>query len=523
MSSGPISAGVFAGIVFIYFAFKRLSSAGRFPLPPGPKGLPVVGNVHDLPKPGVLEAQHWLKHKSLYGPISSVTVLGQTLVIINDLQIANELLEKRSIKHSSRPKQIFAGEMLGWENSLGFLPYSKRLRTYRKNASRIIGSKAAVSQFNKFQEEEVGHFLLHLLDDPDHFVKHIKKESGSIILKIVYGYNAESHGDDHLVNIAGEAMDNFARAAVPGAYLVDILPFMKLLPEWMPGTGFKQTARKWAAQLNDVIEKPFAFVRHQMAQGTHASSFLSQLLEADDANQNELDHKWTAISLYTGGADTTVASLAAFFLAMVIIPEVQQKAREEIDRVVGKDRLPNMADQENLPYIGAIVKEVLRWNPVGPMALPHTSTEDDVFNGYHIPQKGIILANVWHFAHDPLVYANPAAFEPERFLGAAPEPDPRQYIYGFGRRVCPGRYLADNALYLNIAQTLAVFDISKPLENGKEVEPLVRFEPGVVCHPAPFKATIKPRSSSHDQLIRSILETYPWKESDSKALQNVAP
>lgn len=64
---------------------------------------------------------------------------------------------------------------LGWENSLGLLPYSKRLRTYRKNASRIIGSKAAVSQFNKFQEEEVGHFLLHLLEYPEQLVKHIKK------------------------------------------------------------------------------------------------------------------------------------------------------------------------------------------------------------------------------------------------------------------------------------------------------------------------------------------------------------
>lgn len=89
-----------------------------------------------------------------------------------------------------------------------------------------------------------------------------------------------------------------------------------------------------------------------------------------------------------------MVSLAAFFLAMVITPEVQQKAQEEIDRVVGNDRLPNMADQKNILYIGAVVKEVLRWNPVGPMALPHTSTEDDVFNRYHIPQKAIILANV---------------------------------------------------------------------------------------------------------------------------------
>jgi hypothetical protein len=88
------------------------------PLPPGPKGVPILGNVSDMPKPGVLECHHWLQHKDSYGPISSVTVLGQTFVIINDAQIAFELMRDRSAIHSSRPGLVFSGEMYVFHESL---------------------------------------------------------------------------------------------------------------------------------------------------------------------------------------------------------------------------------------------------------------------------------------------------------------------------------------------------------------------------------------------------------------------
>ncbi|KAI2466346.1 putative cytochrome P450 oxidoreductase OrdA-like protein [Annulohypoxylon bovei var. microspora] len=522
VSSLVISLGI--GLVFAYLVSKllRLSNVDHPPLPPGPKGVPFVGNLGDLPKPGVLESHHWLKYKELYGPISSITVMGQAIIIINDSKIAFELLEKRSAKYSSRPRQIFAGEMVGWENSLALSPYNNQFRTHRKNMGRIVGTKTAASQFNPLQEGEVGHFLLHLLNNPESFVNHVKKEAGAVILKIAYGYTAESHRDDPLVDMAGDAMDKFGRAAVPGAFVVDILPFLRFVPDWVPGTGFKKLARQWGTELVDVLEKPYAFVKHQMAQGKNEASFLSKLLEAGDLGPEANSmNKWSAMSLYTAGADTTVSSIVCFFLAMTVYPEVQKKAQEEIDRVVGQDRLPTMADREHLPYVEAMVKEVLRWHPVAPMALPHTSTEDDVCEGYFIPKGSMLLANVWHFTHDPDVYHDPMAFKPERFLetdGRVPEPDPHMFVFGFGRRICPGRYLADNSLYLNIVQTLAAFKISKYLENGREISPNVKFEPGVISHPVPYKNLIKPRSPHHEALVRSIEDIYPWQESDSKTL-----
>ncbi|KAK1454817.1 cytochrome P450 [Colletotrichum melonis] len=524
-----LSIGFF-GLLLISFVVERvlnkLKNGVRPPLPPGPKGLPIVGNVNDLPKPGELDYVHWLKHKELYGPISSITTMGQTVVILSDPQLAFDLLDKRSLKHSSRPSQTFIGEMVGLEHITGMAVYDERFRAQRKAMGRILGSKMAAAKYNEWQEAEVGHLLLHLLDSPQNFVEHIKKEAGSLILKITYGYTAEQFKKDPFLEMITETMDNFSTGATPGAFLVDVFPFpVRYLPDWVPGTGFKQLAKEWRAQMEETRDKPYAFVQHQIAQGKDNSSYLANLLDSPEQSPfDQHNHKNSALAVFGGGADTTVSTVASFFLAMMVYPDIQKKAQEEIDRVIGSRRLPTTKDRENLPYIEALVKEIMRWHPIGPMGLPHSSTEDDVFEGYFIPKGAMVLPNIWWFTHDPERYPDPMNFKPERFLqsdGHEPEADPHKFVFGFGRRICPGRILADNSIFLNIAQLLAVYNFAKPIVDGKVVEPEVRFTTGVISHPQPFEISIKPRSAKHETLIRSIEETYPWEESDSRILERI--
>ena len=122
------------------------------------------------------------------------------------------------------------------------------------------------------------------------------------------------------------------------------------------------------------------------------------------------------------------------------------------------------------------------------------------------------------FTHDPAIYPDPMTFRPERYLATTAEPDPRTWTFGYGRRICPGKYVADNALFTTIAQSLAVFDIKKPVENGKTAEPRIEFEPGVLSHPVPYRVSIKPRNEACRELVRSAEELYPWGESDAKTL-----
>jgi cytochrome P450 len=208
---------------------------------------------------------------------------------------------------------------------------------------------------------------------------------------------------------------------------------------------------------------------------------------------------------------------------MTLFPEVQHKAQEEIDQVLG-GRLPTVADRGKLPYVDAVVKEVLRWHPVAPMGIPHMSVEDDMLNGFFIPRGSLIMPNIWALTHDSEVYRDPMVFKPERFLGIdeqEPEMDPHAIVFGFGRRVCPGRFLADVTVYLSIARSLAVFNVTKSSENGKEVEVKAKFQAGVISHPVPWKFKVTPRSPAHEALILSVEKEHPWEESDAPDLENL--
>ncbi|KAF7588524.1 hypothetical protein BBP40_005551 [Aspergillus hancockii] len=277
---------------------------------------------------------------------------------------------------------------------------------------------------------------------------------------------------------------------------------------------------------NIFSDHPYLFTKQQMAKGSFKPSIVSSYLNENRfelGSEDEKVFKWAAASLYAGGSETTVSTLTTFFLVMTLYPQVQQKAQEEIDRVVGTSHLPSFEDRENLPYINALVKEALRWHPVIPMGVAHMATEDDIYAGYYIPKGATILFNTWAFTHDPNTYHDPMAFKPERFLndeGHTPEQDPHFLIFGFGRRVCPGRNFADSNIFLTIARTLAVYNIAKPIRDGKEVDIKPIFLASVISHPAPFEVSIKPRSVGHEELIRSVEKQYPWEKSHAEELRS---
>ncbi|THU90251.1 cytochrome P450, partial [Dendrothele bispora CBS 962.96] len=278
------------------------------------------------------------------------------------------------------------------------------------------------------------------------------------------------------------------------------------LPEWFPGGSFQKTAREWAATLDDLAGKPFAFVKSQMAAGTAIPSYTSKLLDSDRAlsAEEETDIKWSASSLYGAGVDTTYAIIYTFFKVMILYPEVQAKAKAEIDQVVGNQRLPCMEDRKHLPYINGIVLELYRWHIVLPTAIPHRSTEDLIYNNYFIPKGSIILPNVWKMTHDPTIYHSPMTFKPERFTQPELERDPRQFMFGFGRRICAGRHLADVSIFLACAMVLSVFDITKYRdENGEAITPDTEVTSGISSYPSDFRCTILPTSENAGVLVQA--------------------
>lgn len=480
---------------------KRLVARAPAPYPPGPKGWPIIGNLFDMP------AEHkWLavsEWADTWGDVVYVNLLGQHFVFLNSTKAVSALFEKKSAIYSDRPYFTMGCELVQWNWTLALHQFGESHRAGRRLFQWYMGTKSATEKLHPVVEEESFRFLRRILVQPQELFDAIRKDAGGIILRVTYSYEPQEEHDP-LVELAEESMSHFALITSPNAFLVDTLPILKYVPSWFPGAGFKKTAA-WMYKCSvDTVEIPFAWVRKQMADGTAKPSFASRCLEdAGELTPTKLrDIKWTSASMYAAGADTTVALINSYFLEMTLFPEAQKKAQEEIDRVVGPDRLPVLSDRPLLPYVEALVKEAFRWHPVVPLDLAHVVTQDDIYDGHFIPKGSMVIANIWKLLHDPETYSNPMEFRPERFLGENPERDPRELCFGFGRRRCPGLNLADVSVWCAVAMSLAAFDVSKAMdENGRVIEPLVDFTSETVSTVKPFQCSIKPRSRAAEALV----------------------
>ena len=169
-----------------------------------------------------------------------------------------------------------------------------------------------------------------------------------------------------------------------------------------------------------------------------------------------------------------------WMLAMVTFPEVQRRAHAELDAVVGRARLPTFADAPRLPYVRAIIKEVIRWRPAIRLA-DHAATEDGLYEDVFIPKGTTCTANIWQCNHDRAIFGDDADdFKPERHLGENGEllPGPKEtnqeghVSFGFGRRVCVGRHLANDSLFIFTARILWAASLNCVRdENGKDQLP----------------------------------------------------
>ncbi|KAJ7179459.1 cytochrome P450 [Mycena filopes] len=389
-------------VVCVLLLLRRLLfSPKQVPLPPGPRGLPLVGAVFDMPS-----EREWMTFSQWadrWGEICSATVLGQPIVIIGSSKIAVDILDKRSAIYSDRPVCT-----MGWKNTLVLLQYGDRFRRFRRLFHNIIGSRAAIKQFLPIDEEETRRFLRRVLAKPGDLNKHIRKTAGAVILRISHGYEVKETNDP-FVQLAEQATEQFSLSTAPGGFMVDLIPALRHVPAWFPFAGWRRKANAWAATLNQLVEQPYNFVK---AAGIAPVSFTSTLLEPKHITpEEEFDIKWSSASLYS------VSAVSAFFLANDAQP-----------RVVGGDRLPTFADRDDLPCKTRA-------------GVPHRAMRDD---------GTLVLTNIHRITHDARTYADPMA------------------------------------IFISCAMALAVFDISKCVENGKVVNPVHENTTGTIRYLIPF-------------------------------------
>ncbi|KAG6867871.1 hypothetical protein C0993_009945 [Termitomyces sp. T159_Od127] len=355
MSSTVIAICILA--LFLYLkCFGRYKS---LPLPPGPKKLPIIGNLLDIPKKFEWITYHnWCKEFGRDVLRHIIVKLPLTFIKAPISSMSTLRVPQSSSSITLRSKMTMI-ELIGWGSAVGVLPYGQdhsigrsasisdefisSLGDFWRSSRRLLHRElhpAAAVRFHPHELKATRGLLRRLLVSSDDLMEELIQMAGETIMSMTYGIKVDSK-DDPYIQIAKEGVQGFVIAAVPGAFLVDSIPFLRFIPDWMPFAGFKRQAKYWRKQVRYMFNKPYEVAKHNI--------------------------KPTPLFDNAAGSDTTVSAILTGILGLLANPQALKKAQDEIDRVIGSDNLPTFDDETSLPYITAITKEALRWRVVAPI------------------------------------------------------------------------------------------------------------------------------------------------------------
>ncbi|KAL1867361.1 hypothetical protein VTK73DRAFT_4208 [Phialemonium thermophilum] len=474
---------------------RRRAKNGRKPcLPPGPSGLPILGNLLELD-----HARHDPQHKFLldlrrYGEMATMHLGSKTWVFLNSNRVVSEIIAKRgSVTNTRSPMPISSGIVSRDGRSL-VLPQEHWLERRRVMHSLLSGS--ALRQYGEWQELESTQMMAEYVFKPGQWYRHHYRYANSVIHRIVLG--------ERLVKSTRELeeLQNIVTIFVGsiGSSVIDWFPDLAKLPRFL-----QFWRRPWAAlgEWNyNVYRSWWLPVKKKVEEGTAPPSFARDVLLHEDTKfvGSDQDAMYLAMQIIEAGSDTTREALNIMVMAALEYPEAFSKARAEVDRVCGvaeNARLPVLSDMDNLGYICAMSKEILRWRPIFVVTPDHTSTRDIEFEGYYFPAGTGFVINEIAVGQE---CEHPEMFYPERWLdGHETDIVKGLWQFGGGRRICVGYRLAQRSLFLNIARLVQCVDF-KP--NGPYNSKILNLES--TNEPFPVKASI--RSKAYENLILTEAE-----------------
>ncbi|KAK0478403.1 cytochrome P450 [Armillaria novae-zelandiae] len=431
-------------------------------LPPGPKWSWVAGV--DIPK--LYPWRTYTQWKDEYGDVVYIYAFMNSIVVLNSIEAISDLLEKRSGNYSSRPVRTMVQELMGWDWLFSSMSYGNRWKRHRNLFQKHFPINGT-SEHHPLQIKQTHALLRDLEHSPTEFSHHIRRTAAANVLDITYGIHIDEkiseNGDDY-VKLATSAILPFSRAGIFGTYMVDYIPALKYLPLWC--APFKRKAKEWRKPAQALVNRPFEVVQTKMENGTAIPCIVAHELDDIALGRGTTDLqvvKNVAATTFAAGADTVVSALQSLFLAIALYPNVHDKAQKELDRDIG-------------------FRKALA-----------------------------VFPNVWAVFHDPELYPDPFTFNPDRFednvigkgLSASGVNEIPNAAFGFGRRMCPGRWFAFDFLWISVASILSVYKITEATDVNRHPIDLIGelYSSGLVSHPLPFKCQIEPRSPAAKALI----------------------
>ncbi|XP_004238199.2 cytochrome P450 CYP82D47 [Solanum lycopersicum] len=498
--------------VFFFFLRKHAFSAkihSKSKRVPGAGGAwPIIGHLHLLSGSETDQLPHKIMGRMAdkYGPIFGMKLGVHQVVVVSDPKLAKECFTTNDLALAGRPKSM-ASEIVGYKHAMFALcAYGPYWRETRKIATIELFSARRIEMLKHIREFEVKSGIKEIYNNwgknnLNGFVKvEMKEWIGDLVMntmgKILFGKGRRSNEDEG-INKAHIAIRRFFELL--GAFVVaDFLPYLR----WLDIGGHEKAMKEISEEMDSVVEE--WLTEHKTKRGIIKSGeeedFMDVMLsKCEDRDLPGFDAdtaiKANCMGLLSAGTDTTIVTLTWALCLLLNNYEALKKAQDELDAHVGKNRWVQESDIKNLVYLQAVVKEVLRLYPAGPLSVPHESREDCVIGGYDIPKGTRLLVNLWKIQHDPNIWPNPHEFKPERFLSTHKDVDVKGnhfelMPFGSGRRMCPGISLALQVVPFVIAVLLQGFDMKRPSDEAIDMSESFGL---TVLKASPLQVLLAPR------------------------------
>ncbi|KAL4784736.1 cytochrome P450 [Aspergillus varians] len=490
-------------------------------LPPGPPSNPILGHLRviprDHPEHAFVRWGNQCKSDILY-----FNVLSRPIIVLNSVEAAHDLLDKRSANYADRPRFVLF-EVMGWGVTLTFLRWSARFKLHRKLLQQSF-TQSACKPYRPIQLEEARRAIKAISQSPNDWETRLRQFSTAVVLRIGFGIDIQEK-DDPYVKMAIDVEEATGEGGVPGASIIDFFPVLRHLPSFSgrlwDALQPLAHARHTKPSIQKLHDAPWDATEPSIRENkaiqpsfmlTHFGRYLQNERQGksnDDVTIADLKGAAGAISI--AGGNTTWSTIIVCILNLMLHQNVQKKARAEIESIVGLDekghlsRLPDFEDRPQMKYLEHVIQEATRWAPLSPLGIPHASLNEDTYKGYRIPAGSTVFANAWAMSRDKRHYTSPDEFNPDRYIsreeGGTGEPLP-EGPFGFGRRVCPGQHLALAGVYIAVATLVATMDLECPVdEHGVAVMPTVTFSSGLSGVPDGFGCVMKVRNERARELL----------------------
>ncbi|XXG89554.1 hypothetical protein AAC387_Pa12g1528 [Persea americana] len=473
----PLSLLVLIGIFSFFYLLhhglrgkekgKRSSGVvSKKKLPPGPKGFPILGCLPMLGRFPHVTFQKWAKQ---YGPIMYMKLGLFPTVVVSSPQAAQQFLKVHDLVFASRPITEIGRLISNNYKGMSFTPYGTYWRNIRKICTLEFFSSVKTESFRPVRKEELGLLVGSLKEASEarevvDLTAKVATLSRDMTNRMVMGkkYMEESlrEGRFNFKEVTDELM------CLAAAFnIAEFIPWTRDLDLQGLGRRLRAVSHAFNVLFDRIIDDHI-----EDKDEKRQRDFVDFMLSMMDSNDYEFQFdrsnmKAIMLEIIVAATDTTFTTTEWTLSELIKNPNTMKKAQQELETIVGKERMVDESDLVKLDYLDMVIKESMRLHTPVPLLLPHESREDCTINGFHIPKGSRVLINAWAIGRDPAVWPKPDQFSPERFIGTNIDVRGQDFHlvpFGSGRRGCPGMQLGLTVVKFALAQLIHCFDWELP-------------------------------------------------------------